>query len=183
MALSDEELIKAYATDNVEAFDELYMRYKDPLFKYCCFMLRNRDKAEDMLQKVFLRCIENVLSLSKKKELRFKPWVYQVTANLCKDEFKRSENKLTVSVDDIELVASQEDGHEKGLEKKELEKAIDSAIRTLPEKAQQVIGLHYYSGMDYATIADVLAIPIGTVKSRMSKASEILARLLKGLRP
>ena len=183
MLLSDEDLVRSYAAGEPGSFDQLYARYKDPLFRYCCFVLRNRTRAEDILQKAFLRFIENAESLARNRTLRFKPWMYRVTANLCKDELKRSENRFTVSVDDMGLMASTHDGHELDLEKLDLEKAIDQAIRVLPEKARQVIGLHYYSGLDHASIARILKIPIGTVKSRMSKASETLARLLKGRKP
>ena len=182
MVESDEEIIDSYVKGDIESFNRLYNRHKDDLFRFCCFMMKDVSKAEDILQKAFIRFFENAGKLSQKTEGTFKPWMFSVVANLCKDEFKRAETKRTQSLENPDYHLSKFVHHEQGLENEELSSKIDKAIDQLPEKLRQVIGLQYYAELDLKEISKVLKIPEGTVKSRLFKAKEGLARMLRGLR-
>ncbi len=182
MVQTDEDLIQSFAQGDASAFDELYERHKNQLFRFCCFMMKDSSKAEDVLQKAFVRLFENLPDLAKKRDWVFKQWMFTVTANLCRDEFKKAETKRTQSLEDPDLYKSRLAHHEEHLEQKELSEKIDKAISQLPEKARQVIGLQYYADLDIRGIAGILKVPEGTVKSRLHQAKESLARKLKGLR-
>jgi RNA polymerase sigma-70 factor (ECF subfamily) len=180
MSNSDEELVLAYAKGDESAFAELYARHKESLFRYCCFMLRDSEKAEEVLQKAFIRFFERIGQFTGPDSPPFKQWIFIVCSNLCKDELRRSVSKRTSLLENPDLLSGFFPDHVEALERQEERRRIGKALDQLPEKLRQVILLQYFADLDLKEIAGILKVPEGTVKSRSHKAKELLARLLGG---
>lgn len=180
MSTSDEDLVQAYANGDEKAFAELYGRHKDSLYRFCCFMLRDAEKAEEVLQKAFVRFFERVSQFKSSGGPPFKQWIFIVCSNLCKDELRQAISRKTGLLENPDLLAGTYPNQEKALETEEENRRVNKALTELPEKLRQVILLQYFADLELKEIAGVLKVPEGTVKSRLHKAKELLARLLGG---
>ncbi len=178
---SDEALITEAKEGNLAAFSELVDRYKKPIFHLALRMLRNREEAEDSAQETFLRAFRSIDTFEEGR--RFSPWLYQIASNLCRDVLrKRSIRGFTQSLDapiddDGELYpqyARDEKGPDELAVEGELREAVLDAVDRLPDKYRVVIVLRHLQDLSYQEIADVLDIPIGTVKTRLFRAREAL---------
>lgn len=179
--VTDEQLILEYRqTGDRELYAQLVYRYERELFSYLRRYLGNAEMAEDVFQATFL-------AIHMKCELfeegrRFRPWMYTIATNAAIDASRRNKRHKTISLD----TPREQDNEDVGrlinlLESGELD-PIDTATQTercrlvrttlgqLPESMNAVIQLVYYQGMKYREAAEVLDVPVGTVKSRLHAA-------------
>lgn len=188
--LSDEVLMHRYCeTGDRAAFDELVHRYERELFGYLRHYLGNAELAEDAFQQTFLQVHLKCHQFDPRRRVR--PWLYTVATNQAIDLQRRQRRHRMVSLDrrtttkseeDVgalgQLVDAEEHRPEDQAELLEQRGKIREAVESLPEQSRQVLLLVYFQGMKYREAADVLSIPVGTVKSRlhaaMSKLSETL---------
>lgn len=181
--LSDEELMARIKTGDQDAFAELMNRYEVRLFNYLKRIVRNAADAEDVYQETFLRVYRHAARFNP--ESAFRPWLYRIATNLCMDLMrKRSRRKETslesggagndspLTVKDLSPSPAEVSEHH------ERQAALAKAVAELPEKQRAVFLLARYEGLPYAEIAEVLDVPVGTVKSRMNTAVNQLMRLL-----
>lgn len=183
--LTDEELIYAFQNDQVEAFEILVRRYKDPLMNYIYRYVGNYDDCADILQETFLR-------LYRKKHLyksiaKFSTWLYTIAINLAKTELKKKAMRSWFS---IFGTGSKDDEYEYPLPdpdptpdnstdstlKKEL---IQKALLQLPPAFREAVILRDIQDLTYEDIAEISGLPIGTVKSRINRGRKQLQILLK----
>ena len=133
-------------------------------------MLGDRHDAEDVLQEVFVLVHRSLAGFDPHKGA-FSTWLHRITINHCLNQ-RRRHNPVTVSLHDDPL-ASEFPGAQ--LADKE---AVWQAMRSLSEKQQAVIVLRYYWELPYAEVAQILEIPLGTVKSRLDLALKTLRKAL-----
>lgn len=164
--MEDKEIVHRIKNGDQAAFETLILKYHNPLLMYLEVTLKDRQKAEDIVQETFLRFIE---SLRKGKVLeRIEPWLYKVATNLCKDYWKSLSYKL--EREDLSNIPEPKD---KSLsiseiyEQKERQKEILNILGDLSPTQRQIIILRFYQELKIAEIADILEIPIGTVKSNL----------------
>jgi RNA polymerase sigma-70 factor (ECF subfamily) len=162
-----------------KAFNELYERYSKKLFLFFYQKLnRNNDRAEDLLQDLFLKIINKAETFNRSK--KFSSWVYSIAFNMCKNEYRNQvHNNLERLTDDniIEQIT-----HLDSIEKEDyllFKRYLNMALEKLDEKHSLTFSLKYLSNLSIQEISEVMECPEGTVKSRLFYASKKLSATLK----
>lgn len=181
--LTDEELLARYrASGERAAFEMLVQRYERELYSYLRRYIGNATLAEDAFQATFLQVHLKMGHFDSKR--RFRPWLYTIATNQAIDAQRRNKRHRMVSLDRrnqtdaegdevgslLQLLESKEPTAASNLDRDERQAWIRQAVDNLPEQLRSALVLVYYQGMKYREAADVLGIPVGTVKSRMHTA-------------
>lgn len=188
--LSDEELIYAFQQENVEAFEILVRRYKDPLANYIYRFIGNRDDSQDILQETFIR-------LYRKKHLyksiaKFSTWLYTIATNLAKSELRRRSTRSMFSIFRPSNRSDRSDEREYPLpdpnpmpdrltDSSYKSMRIQEALTKIPVAFREAVILRDIQDLPYEEIAEILGVPIGTVKSRINRGRAHLQKLLKDI--
>lgn len=171
-----------------EALGILARRYEARLYNYLLRMVGNRAEAEDLFQDAFLRVVRHKKRYKQGKP--FKPWLYRIASNLCKDHYKYRSYRRHRSLDAqmpgqgpalSERLSSPDSGPDSDAWAGEIAERLEAALEKLPPKHRAVFLMARYEQLSYPEIAMALRIPAGTVKSRMNKAVRILQEELKDL--
>jgi RNA polymerase sigma-70 factor (ECF subfamily) len=189
---ADQEIV-ALAREGAEyAYRELIRRYERPVFSLIYRMVRDRETAEDLAQETFIKVL-NAIS-TYRPEFKFSSWVFKIANNTAIDHLRRRELD-TLSLDgsphattpeSVEATALQI-GSDRGspldvLESKELGGEIEAAIRQLRPEYRSCILLRHVEGRPYEEIAEMLDLPLGTVKTYIHRARTELRLALQHLR-
>lgn len=176
MADHETELMLRLRGGDRAAFEELYGLYQKPLVNYLFRLCWNRALAEDLLQEAFLRLWK--AAPTYQPTAKVSTYIFRIAHNLFLNEAaKRREKALERA--DAEMRADPSSD----LNRREVQSAVQKAIEALPDGERECLLLSEYNGFKYAEIAEVLGIPVGTVKSRMFSAVQRLKEALKGLEP
>jgi len=174
-------------------FEELIHRYERELYSYLRRYLGNAEMAEDAFQQTFLQVHLKCDQYEPGRKVR--PWLYTVATNQAIDAQRRNRRHRMVSLDRrmghedadagalVEMLAHEEAGPAEALQADEQREQVRQQIAQLPEQLRQVVHLVYYQGLKYREAADVLSIPVGTVKSRLHAAIQKLNEPLTHLTP
>jgi RNA polymerase sigma-70 factor (ECF subfamily) len=180
--MSDEALLLAYRDQaDRPAFAELVRRYERELFSYLRRYLGDASMAEDVFQSTFLQV--HLKGSQFEKGRKFRPWLYTIATNQAIDAQRRNKRHRSVSLDRdtrregaddlgslIELLVSKEPAPEARAETSQQRQWVRQAVEELPEPFRAAVNLVYYQGLKYREAADILKIPVGTVKSRLHTA-------------
>lgn len=163
-----------------EAFELLMASYREKVFRLAWSMLRNETQAQDATQEVFLKIWKALPGIRSRDALS--SWVYSITRNTCLNEIKRHSNRRAVSLQEpeMEAAADQIESLHTTDQQAGSEMDVDVMLTKLPEKYRQVISLFYLEQKRYEEVAELLAVPIGTVKTLLFRARKCL--LEKGTR-
>jgi len=160
-----------------EAFAELMSRFRRPLTGFFYSLCWNHDTAQDYAQEVLLR-----LWLARERYEptgSFRSYVYRIARNVWLGELRSRKCRPQAQYfEDLDLVEDEVD-IEKLLVRRYVDRKIRLAVAGLPEHHRLVFVLSHFQGLKYWEIADILEIPIGTVKSRMSNAVRMLRDKIK----
>jgi RNA polymerase sigma-70 factor (ECF subfamily) len=174
--LSDEALYRNLVGGDITAFDELYRRYERCLFGFVLRQLGDRSEAEDIFHEAFMAVLREKRS---SRELRsFKAWTFEVARNLCLNRV-RSRKRAARALETEARVPPSQPHPESIIAAREAPAALSRAVEKLPETLAQLYDLRT-SGLSYDEIAEVLDVPLGTVKSRMH---EMVGRLREEIAP
>jgi RNA polymerase sigma-70 factor (ECF subfamily) len=179
---TDEELMSSYRDrGNRHAFDQLVQRYERELYSYLRRFLNDAAAAEDAFQATFMQV--HLKCDQYENERKVRPWLYTIATNQAIDLQRRSKRHKLVSLDRRErdggeddagtllnLLESREAAPTANLETDERQQWIRNAVAELPETLRVPLNLIYYQGLKYREAADVLNVPVGTVKSRLHTA-------------
>ena len=180
---SDEDLLLGYRSGgDRQAFEELVHRYERELFNYLRRYLGDAEMAEDAFQATFLQVHLKCERFEPGRKVR--PWLYTVATNQAIDAQRRERRHRMVSLDRryagrqgdegagslAELLDAEAPSPTDLLESAEQARYVRRAIRELPQSLREVLLLVYYQGLKYREAAEVLSIPVGTVKSRLHAA-------------
>lgn len=174
---ADEQLARRVQHGHTADLAALVERHHSPLLGFL-YRLTGGDRAlaEDLTQEAFLRALRSIQQYQPSRP--FKPWLYAIAVNVARDHFKRAEMRYTVTLADDELLALPDPiGLEETIEIDG--PRIAAAIGALPVQQREAILLRYYQDLSLAEIAAALAIPIGTVKSRLSLGLRHLRLMLR----
>jgi len=172
---SDELLYARVRAGDMRAFDQLYGRYVSRLFGFLVGQLRSRADAEDVFQEAFLQTLRS-REISFENGGSFKTWLYRVARNTALNRLRSEQRKdrAHARAESLEPPASPEDG----LAQIELVRVLDTAVAKLPPGLSEIYHLRS-SGLSYDEMAEILEIPMGTLKSRMSRMVSTLREEMK----
>lgn len=177
---TDESLALAIQQGDKNALIELVNRHHSRLIGYLYRICDgDRGLAEDMTQETFLRTIRSIQQYEYPR--RFKTWLYTIATNIMRDHYKRAEMRYTIlSIDRSESINSHSEltPEDTFLGDVEISHVI-KALQQLSKLHQSVILLRYYEELPLKDIADILDIPVGTVKSRLSLGLKHLKKHLE----
>jgi len=185
----DAALIRRCQRGDVEAMNELIQAYQKHVFNLAFRLSGNYDDAQDIAQEAFIRVFNSINSF--RGEANFSTWIYRIVTNVFLDERKKQRVRDHGSLDEyLELedssVARQiEDpspGPEASVEQRERNEVVGQAVLALPENQRVMIALYHFQGRSYEEIADIMQLPIGTVKSRLNRARLALKEKLGAAR-
>jgi RNA polymerase sigma-70 factor (ECF subfamily) len=172
---TDYRLMRAIQNGDMVAFNELVDRYKNRLMNVIGRMLSSREEAEDIVQETFVRVYQHRQSFNFQH--CFSTWIYTIGLNLARNELRRRKKFKFYEISDM-----QGNEAELSVEAKipsGLPKALDQAMRSLPEKYRMAFILRDIEELPYEEVAKVLNVPLGTVKSRVNRARMMLRDKLK----
>lgn len=177
MIMEESLLIEKAADGDLDAFNQLVLTYQDLAFNVAYRIMADEAAAADATQ-------DAVISMYRKLDSyrggSFKAWFLRIVTNACYDELRKQKRRPTVTLepetDDGDLIESPEwladetPGLEETMMNSQLEKAIQECLNKLNEKHRAVMVMVDVSGEDYETVAEIIQSPVGTVKSRLSRA-------------
>ena len=191
-SLTDQEIV-SWALDGAEtAYRELLRRYERPVYALVYRMVRDRELAEDLTQETFVKVL-NALDRYR-PEYKFSSWIFKIANNAVIDQLRRKElDTLSLeggpdatTPDRIEATSLQVGTDDESpldeLEARELGSAIEQAIAQLRPEYQSCIIMRHVEGRPYDEIAEILDLPLGTVKTYIHRARTELRTILEPLR-
>lgn len=178
--LTDAELLQHYMRGDEAAFREIVGRYKNSLYAFLKQFLNRTDLVEDVFQETFLQLFTSRESFDLNRPLR--PWLFTIAANKAKDALRKSQRTSAVPIGAISeaqdmsfdemlntLGSDNVSPYDK-LEENETVERVNEVIAGMPDSLREILILAYFHKFSYKQMADVLSIPIGTVKSRLHTA-------------
>ncbi len=181
------EIIKEALSGSQKAFRTLTERHSASISHVIFKIVRDRDTTNDLTQETFMKAFSSLASY--RSEYRFSTWLYKIAANSAIDFLRKKrinafslDQKIETSEGTIEIdVPDNSYNPEQDLVRKQQNITIQSAIEDLPERYKEVIIYRHKDDKSYEEIADLLGIPVGTVKARIFRARELLKKKLKGI--
>jgi len=185
----DAQLVQQCLQGDGSAWEELVRRHTRRIFNICYRFTGNRTEAEDLAQDVFLR-VYRTLGSYRSAHGGFATWMTSVTRNLLIDHYRRTKrDRVTDSLDDaMPVVENKESAARRPDEQAllgELSGQVQTALTRLSPELREAVILRDLQQLEYGEIQQVLAVPEGTVKSRINRGRIELARILHrmGVRP
>jgi RNA polymerase sigma-70 factor, ECF subfamily len=186
-AADDSAVVTAFLEGEERAFSELVERYQTRLLNFIYRTIGDRDRAEDLVQEVFIRVYRHLHRFDRSK--KFSTWAYTIASNLAKNELRnRSRNPLVLfqtmqgAGDDEERPLQFEDTTSRPddlYRKRHLRELVEDTVAKLPEHHRQVFVLRELEGKSYEEIADITDCNLGTVKSRLNRARTAFAAIIE----
>jgi RNA polymerase sigma-70 factor (ECF subfamily) len=171
--LNDLELVNQSQSGDPEAFSELVRRHQHVIYNVAYRFMRDGNLAEDMAQEAFLKAYR--LLKGFRGDCSFSTWMYRVTCSVCLTELnrrkRRGEVELQPSHDALQAVEPPQNV--------DMPERIRRCVGKLPDRYAQVITLYYLKGISYEEIAQVMEVPMGTLKTWMFRARKQLRRVVE----
>ncbi|MBO5134302.1 MAG: RNA polymerase sigma factor [Bacteroidaceae bacterium] len=172
---TDEQLVALYVSGQNEAFDVLLERYKDKLYSYIFYIIKNADLADDLFQETFVKAIMTIKQGRYVENGKFYPWLTRIAHNLLIDQFRNERNENTVSNDEVEgdlfnNCMLSDDSTESVLVYEQSLKDVKKLMDHLPENQREVVFMRYYQNLSFKEISDITGVSINTALGRMRYA-------------
>ena len=185
-AMDDAEVVTSFLGGEERAFQELVERYQTRLLNFIYRTIGDREKAEDLVQEVYIRVYRHLHRFDRTK--KFSTWAYTIASNLAKNELRnRSRNPLVLfqtikgTWDDDDRPLQFEDTTARPddlFRKRHLRELVSATVAKLPEHHRQVFVLRELEGKSYEEIAEITSCNLGTVKSRLNRARSSFAEII-----
>jgi RNA polymerase sigma-70 factor (ECF subfamily) len=186
---ADLDLVGRCRDGDLSALELLVERYQDRVYNLVLRMIGRPEDAADITQEVFLRAIEHIGRFRQKAQVF--TWLFRIAVNLAVSRRRRDQRVRFVSLDgassggtesgepqSMDPIGSREDRPDDAAERDEQNRRVAQAVAELDEEFRAVLVLKDIEGLDYRQIADVLDLPLGTIKSRLHRArNELRVRL------
>jgi RNA polymerase sigma-70 factor, ECF subfamily len=178
-------LVERCRKQDVEAFGQLVDAYQNRIFGFVRRMVPNPEEAADVTQEVFIRAFQNFARFDARSSVR--TWLFRIAYHLCVDRARKADRtptQVTLSApageeDDFDVADTRWQPDQLVLDD-ELMTLVEDGIRSMSEKLRSVLLLHDREDMAYEEIAQMLDIPVGTVKSRLFLARSHLQQVVRG---
>jgi RNA polymerase sigma-70 factor (ECF subfamily) len=189
---SDADLLARYIAGDEAAFAEIVERYKNALYAFLRRFLNRQDLVEDAFQETFLQLYSSRESFDVDRPLR--PWLFTIAANKARDALRKQQRQATtsigtmsepedVSIDDVlNTLSSYDVTPLDEINKDETAARVRDTIASMPDNLREILILAYFDQFSYKQMAEMLGIPIGTVKSRLHTAIVYFTKKWKSMR-
>jgi RNA polymerase sigma-70 factor (ECF subfamily) len=183
--LPDEhQLLKSYSEGDMSCIDTLIALYEGDLFNLCCKLHRNHSDAEDLYQQTWVKVVRGAHTYRQKS---FKNWLYTICLNTYRDSWRKSRLRWIVDgvgLDEeaLELVlqtATEGVSAESEVMDNLTQQMLAEKVGLLPDKLRLPVILHYFQDLSYEESAQILGVPMGTIKSRLNAARSRLREELE----
>ncbi len=185
--LEDAQVVQSFLDGEERAFDELVSRYQVRLLNFIYRTIGDRERAEDLVQEVFIRIFRHLHRFDQTK--KFSTWAYTIASNLAKNELRnRSRNPLVLfqtikkhwEADHRPLQFEDSSARPDDLyHKRHLRDLVEQSVAQLPEHHRVVFVLRELEGKTYEEIAEITGCNLGTVKSRLNRARNNFAAIIQ----
>jgi RNA polymerase sigma-70 factor, ECF subfamily len=175
--MDEQELIQAAVQGDIEAFNQLVLKYQDMVYNQARWLMKEEEAAQDMSQDAFIRAFQ---SLKSYRGGSFRSWLARIVTNLCLDELRRIKRRPTIPLMPIDADGEEMDSPswmtdtkinvEEAVERFELDLALRDLVEELPMQYRTALVMVDILEFDYAEAAQSMGIPIGTLKSRLVRA-------------
>ncbi len=180
--MTDEALVALYSKGNNQAFDILLERYKDKLYSYIYFSVRNDELAEDIFQETFVKAIVTIQQGRYTENGKFIAWLTRIAHNLVIDFFRQEKNENVVSNDETEVdlfndVKLSDDNIETKLVNDQVLRDVRRLVDFLPDNQREVVYMRFYQDLSFKEISEITGVSINTALGRMRYALLNLRRM------
>ena len=185
---ADQVLVKCVQNGDKQAFGLLVLKYQRKLMRLVMFFVKDRAEAEDIVQETFIKAYRALSNF--RGESAFYTWLYRIGVNSAKNHLNSQRRRVPTSPDS-DTSNSDSYNEPEGLKEsstpdsvlasKQLAEKVNEAMSLLPEELRVAISLREIDGLSYEEIADMMECPIGTVRSRIFRAREIIANKIRPL--
>lgn len=187
--LDDSRVVQAFLGGDARGFTALVVRYQTRLLNFIYRTIGDRERAEDLVQEVFVRVHRHLHRFDQSK--KFSTWIYTIASNLAKNELRnRSRNPLVL----FQTIKKQWEADHRPLQfedpssrpddlyrKRHLRELVEGSVAQLPEHHRVVFVLRELEGKSYEEIAEITGCNLGTVKSRLNRARNNFAAIIAPL--
>lgn len=186
--VNDAELVSTYLRGDERAFDVLVERYQGRLLNFIYRTVGDRERAEDLVQEVFVRVYRHLGRFDRSK--KFSTWIYTIASNLAKNELRNRSRNPLVFFQSLAKGLTGEDERPVEFEdsklrpdelyqKRHLREVVEDSVARLPAHHREVFVLRELEGKSYEEIAEITHCNLGTVKSRLNRARSAFAALVE----
>jgi RNA polymerase sigma-70 factor (ECF subfamily) len=183
--MTDEQLIANHLNGDTEAFSLLVGRYETELYRYLVSFTGQPSVAEEAFQEAFLQV--HLVAERFEQTRKFRPWLYTIAVNKARDILRARGRRPSVQITSVDDKSSEsdlwahllreEDTPETLYEQKELRELVHTVIGQMSENLREILLLAYFNQLQYKEIAEVVGVPLGTVKSRLHAAVKLFSKL------
>ncbi len=170
--LSDNEIVEKVRTCDQELYAVIIDRYHKKLVRYVNNLIKNEDKAIDIVQESFIKAFINLNSFNIEK--KFSSWIYRIAHNQAINLAKKYQ-KETPLLEDWDF--KSDDDIEKDFEEKETIEKVEKCLKNIPLLYSEPLSLYYIDEKSYEEISDILRIPMGTVATRINRAKKLMKNI------
>lgn len=181
-SITDDQLVKAYASGDNDAFDVLLKRHQDRIFNYILRIIKNEDIANDIFQETFVKAILTIKQGRYTENGRFPAWISRIAHNLIIDHYRqeKSENVKSADIEDVDIL-NRKDLCEATVEDiiiaDQIRDDVKYLIELLPPLQREVLKMRYYQNLSFKEIAEITGVSINTALGRMRYAIINLRRI------
>ncbi|MBQ8867793.1 MAG: sigma-70 family RNA polymerase sigma factor [Bacteroidaceae bacterium] len=180
--MADDALVALYSKGNNQAFDILLERYKDKLYSYIYFSVRNEELAEDVFQETFVKAIVTIQQGRYTENGKFAAWLTRIAHNLIIDLFRQEKNENVVSNDETEVdlfnnIKLSDDTIETKLVNEQVLSDVRRLVDFLPDNQREVVYMRFYQDLSFKEISEITGVSINTALGRMRYALLNLRRM------
>ncbi len=185
MELSDDQIIERTLAGETDAFGLLVRRWERPIYGLSLRMLGSDEDARDVCQETFLAAFRNLRKF--RGEAKFSSWLYRIALNACHSRLRKQNGVIEQSIDQediegrkFEVTDLQSELLPDRMQRDQLAAVVRKSLHALPSEMRQVIIMKEYEELTFVEIAEVLQVPVSTVKSRLyTGLQQMRARLEK----
>lgn len=173
--MSDEELVEIVRSQDKEAYRELVERYQDRLFRYARYLVRDYDRAHDVVQESFVKAFVNLNSFRSDK--KFSSWIYRIVHNEAINLIRKHKKEVSLEDGGEAFLMPADDNTHADAEAAEMATFLREKLDDLPFEYREPLILFFLEDLPYEEIGDVLRLPVNTVGTRIRRGKTLLKSL------
>lgn len=176
--LSDEKLVEQIRSDNQELYEEIVKRYENQLLRYAQYVIKDSEKAADVVQNAFIKAYKNLHGFDTNK--KFSSWIYRIVHNEAVNIIRKDSRQF--SLDGLKwgerFLAREEDLGE-DIRDEEVKTLLKDSLEELPLNYRVPLALFFLEEKSYDEISEVLRMPVGTVGTRINRGKKHLKKIVQ----